>query len=708
MKKNILLFILLAIHTSSFAREGIWFPQLLASLNETEMRSMGMQISAEDIYSLNQSSLKDAVLQFGGGCTGELISARGLLVTNHHCGFSQIQSLSTIEKNYLKDGYWAKTDADEIPCPGLTVTFVREIVDVTNIVLQGLSSTATESDRTALVKLRSDSLEKVFSDGKGQKSFVRSFFAGNEYYLFKTEVFKDIRFVGAPPQTIGNFGGETDNWVWPRHTGDFSMFRIYANKENQSADYSKDNVPYVPKRFLEICASGVNENDFAMVYGFPGRTNEYITSPALDVYMNQTDPNRISIREKRLEVWKKAMNENDTIALKYASKIKSLANYYKKWSGEVLALRRFNALDVKKKYEAELNVSSDGKMKSIIDSIQYYNDLLRPLSFNNDYLTESLQGIELLGMASKFLSLEKLCSADTTSDAVIHTEIERLKGEFKGAWKNYSAPTDKIMAASMFKLAGNKLDPAYRPSLISSITSEEELTTKTNLYFSSFIKDSTQVVNYLSSFKKKSIKKLRKDPAFVFAKEFAGISKKLSAPMSEINGKLAILQRNYLALIRATDKKRMFYPDANSTLRCAYGKIQSVQPADGKVYKFMTTTDGILEKANTLNPDYKVPEKLAQLIKSKDYGTYAVNGSVPVCFLASVHTTGGNSGSPVLNAKGQLIGINFDGLWEGIMTDVAYDENYSRNISVDVRYFLFVVEKFGEASRLINEMKIVK
>ena len=707
MKKICLLLLVILNSNFSFAKEGMWFPQLLKELNESEMKSLGMQINAEDIFNVNKSSIKDAVVQFGGGCTGEVISDRGLLITNHHCGFSQIQSLSTIEKNYLQNGYWSATDAEEIPCPGLTVTFVRDIIDVSKIVLKDINDEMTEENRTALIKSRADSIEKINSDKKSKKSFVRSFFAGNEYYLFITEVFKDIRFVGAPPQSIGNFGGETDNWVWPRHTGDFSLFRIYADKNNLAADYSKDNVPYKSLRSLEINISAVKENDFAMIYGFPGRTNEYATSSAIDIIMNQTDPNKVIIREKRLEIWKQDMRDNDTVRLKYAAKFRTLANYYKKWQGEAMGLKRFNAVAIKENYEMEMNGKSGGKIKPILDSIKLYNSQIKSLSFISDYYSESLYGIELVNLALKFVKLENYSKTDTISDSLLMTEVARLKIDLISFYKNYSAKTDKKICAAMLKISDQNIPASYQPSALIDINSESDILKYTDKLYSSFLIDTSKVFLWLNNYSKKSIRKIQKDPAYIFAKEVADITQRMSKPMSEINAKLNKLQRQYLAMLRSTDSSKKFYPDANSTLRIAYGKIQSVVPADGKYYNYFTTTDGILEKSNSINPEYSIPEKLATLIKNKDYGNYAVNGTVPVAFLASLHSTGGNSGSPVLNAKGQLIGINFDGLWEGIMTDLYYDEKYCRNISMDMHYFLFIVDKFGNANRLIQEMKIV-
>ena len=709
MKKTFSFIILFLVFHSSNAREGMWFPQFLEQLNETEMRQLGMKISAEDIYSVNKSSLKDAVVQFGGGCTGEIISERGLLITNHHCGFSQIQSLSTIETNLLKNGFWAMSDTAEIPVPGLTVTFVKEIIDVTSIILANVSEDLNEQERNLIIKSKSDSLEKARADGKNIKAFVRSFYSGNEYFLFITQVFRDIRFVGAPPVSVGKFGGETDNWLWPRHTGDFSLFRIYCDSLNKPADYSKNNVPYTSMKFLEINIEGVKENDFTFVYGFPGRTNEYLSSSSLDLIYSQTNPTKIKIREERLNIWRTDMNSNDTIYLKYAPRFKTLANYYKKWRGENLGLKSFNVVEQKKSYESKINTMSNGLAKPILDSIEAVNTKLKPLSYNSDFYVDGLLGIEIVGLSQKFKKLITLSQSDTTSKEVLNKELERLKADYRGFHKNYSKATDRKICVAMLKLADKHLSIEYKPAFYSDLETESDFEEYTdNLFFGSLLTDTTAVMEYLTSFKKRKIKRVLKDEVYNFGLEINRVSQELNLKMAPLNIELGRLQRNYVSLLHSVDKERKFYPDANSTLRVAYGNVKSMNPSDGKTYNYFTTTDGILEKIDNSNPDFEFPAGLEKLIRDKDFGTYAKNGSVPVAFLASNHTTNGNSGSPVLNAKGQLIGINFDRVWEGNMSDYFFDENTCRNIAMDMHYFLFVVEKYGKATRLIGEMKIVR
>lgn len=707
-KKIIYLSLLFSICFEASAREGMWFPQLLEQLNETEMRELGMKITAEDIYSVNKSSIKDAVLQFGGGCTGSLISNRGLFVTNHHCAFSQIQSVSSIENNILKNGFWAMSDSAEIPCPGLTATFVKEIVDVTSLVLANVSDDLSEENRNAIIKSVSDSLEKSNGDGKNIKALVRSFYSGNEYFLFVTQVFRDIRLVGAPPVSVGKFGGETDNWLWPRHTGDFTLFRIYSNSANEPTDYSQENVPYSSKKFLEINIEGVKENDFTFVYGFPGRTNEYLNSSSLDLIYSQSNPNKIKIREERLKIWRSDMYSNDTIYLKYAPRFKSLSNYYKKWRGENLGLKSFNVVEQKVVYESKMDFESGGLIDPILDSIEVLNAELKPLSNNSDYYVESLLGIEIAGLSQKFQRLISLSKNDTTSLEYLNKELTRLKADYRGFHKNYSKKTDRAICVAMLRLADKCISQEYKPSFYSRLKTEEDFESYTDkLFFGSLLTDTTAVIDLLTSFKKRKVKRILKDDAYLFGEEINSISKDIANKMIPINVKLGKLQRDYVSIIRSVDKERKFYPDANSTLRVSYGNVKGMNPADGVKYDFFTTTDGILEKINNSNPDFEFPAALEKLIRDKDFGTYAKNGSVPVAFLSSNHTTNGNSGSPVLNAKGQLIGVNYDRVWEGNMSDYFFDENTCRNIALDMHYFLFVVEKFGKAKRLVDEMEIV-
>jgi hypothetical protein len=703
--------LLILLFNTGIAREGMWLPQLLKELNEGDMKSMGMQLSAEDIYSINNSSLKDAVLQFGGGCTGELISRNGLLITNHHCGFSQIQSLSTIEKNYLDSGFWAMKAEDELPCPGLTATFVREIKDVSNEVLFGINDTLNEETRNQLIKIRTDSIEKTI--GSGMKGMVRSFYHGNKYFLFIVEVFKDVRFVGAPPQSIGKYGGETDNWIWPRHTGDFALFRIYTGKDNKPADYSTENIPYKPAKFLTISIAGLEEEDFILVFGFPGRTNEYLPSSGLEVIAEQTNPNRIKIREERLSVLREAMSMNDTVRLQYASKFSSLENAYKKWKGELSGFKRFNAIGNKKLQEEKfiddiMNIPALNGDQNIFRNYKEVSDNTRPINHAIDFYTEAFPGIELVNANKRFTSLIELCDNKDKNDSTIQEEVFKVKKDFRIFYKNYNEWVDKKICKSMLDLSCASLDKKYLPVELNEKRSKDGSFNEyiDELYNESLVSDSTRLMKFLSSFKRKQVKEIKEDPAYRLSASFNTVQKNLQADLGKSNRELSRLQRIYMRDLIALDTAKKLFPDANGTLRVSYGKVEGTEARDGVYYNYFTTGDGILEKSETGIDDYVIPQRLSTLLKIRDYGRYGAKGELPVAFIASAHTTGGNSGSPALNSKGELVGVNFDRIWEGVLSDYYYDEKYCRNICLDIRYALFIIEKYGNAKHLIEEMSI--
>lgn len=694
------------------AREGMWMPQLLKELNESDMKSMGMEINAEDIYSINHASLKDAIVQFGAGCTGELISAKGLLITNHHCGLSQIQSLSVIDKNFLKDGFWASNREEEIPCPGLKCTFIREIIDVTSDVLAGISDTLNEEVRAQLIKSKTDSLEK--SVNIKLNGVVRQFYQGNKFYLFIAEVYNDVRFVGAPPISIGKFGGDTDNWMWPRHTGDFSLFRIYADKDNNPSVYSKENIPYTPKQFLTINIGGIKENDFAFVYGFPGRTNEYIPSSAIEVIANQTNPNRIAIRQVRLDIMKEAMNSNDTTQLQYAARYSTLENYYKKWEGELLGFKRFDLINEKKIREKDFNEKLKNfpellKDSSLISQYNSFSDKAKPLNFANDYFAEALSAIEIVNASARFKTLVNLYEENTNAEKKINEELLKLKKDFKEFYRNYNSSLDFKICKAVLSLSYSNLERQYIPEKIFIEGQRKDNFKKycENIFENSLLADSARLMKFLDSFKRNDVKKILKDPAYILSLSIAENQTKLQTNLRKLNSHISQLQRNYMRDLLTMNQTGKLYPDANSSLRVSYGKVESVAVNDGMNFNYFTTAEGILDKSKTNSIEYKIPQKLSELIKNRDYGRYGSGGILPVAFLSSVHTTNGNSGSPTLNSKGELIGVNYDRIWEGVVSDYYYDEKHGRNISLDIRYALFIIEKFGNAGWLLNEMKIV-
>ena len=692
----------------SLSREGMYMPQLLKQFNEKEMQSMGMMLSADDIYSESNPSLKDAVLLFGQGCTGEVISSNGLFITNHHCGFSQIQSLSTMERNLLEDGFWAASNKEEIPCPGLTVTFIKSISEVTEIILSGISDTLSERERAAIIRSRTDSLER--SDTTGIKSFIRSFYQGNRYYLFVAETFSDIRLVGAPPRKIGKFGGETDNWMWPRHTGDFALFRIYANAENKPAKFSETNVPYRPIKHFPINITGVAENDFIMVMGFPGRTTEYMPSPGIKTVIEQTNPNRIAIREARLDILRDEIRRNDTIRLKYASKFSTLENSYKKWKGELLGLDRLDVLNRKEHFEndflSRLRFNDPDGDHTLISQYAAISDSSRPLMFANDYFAEGFPGLELISVSAR---LRTLSAADTIANVETwKSDAQKLITDLRGFYKNFDKRVDERICKSILTLAADRLQSRYLPKQILEARENNRLDQYIESLYQSLLADSTRAIRFLSGFKKSDAKKIRKDPAYNLSLEIGRNYRSLTLELASVNSELSVIQRRYMHELMRMDTSGLLYPDANLTLRVSYGRVEGMKPRDGMRYEYYTTIDGILQKSKMGIDDYQIPKRLGEIIEEGNYGNYATDNSVRVAFTASAHTTGGNSGSPVLNAKGELVGVNYDRVWEGVMSDYYYSPEYSRNISLDMRYVLFIIEKYGGAGHLIKEMTLVR
>lgn len=715
MKKLIAFgFTFLIIQSYLRADEGMWIPMLIAK-NIADMQAKGCKLSAEDIYSPNQSSLKDAVVQFGGGCTGEIISSQGLVLTNHHCGYSAIQRLSTVEKDYLKNGYAAKNKSEELPSPGLTVTLVVRIEDVTNDILDSLTSDMSEAQRSKKIADISSVIEKQAVTGTHYEAKVKTFFYGNEFYLFVTETFKDIRLVVAPPSSIGNFGGETDNWIWPRHTGDFSLWRIYANKDNNPADYSADNVPYTPKKYLTISMKGVKENDFAMVYGFPGRTTEYIPASAVDLTMNSFDPNRVAVRELRLKIMDEGIHISDTVRLKYSPKYKGIANAYKKWQGEALGLKSFDALEKKKLFEAEFNkwvlqnVHRVEKYGSTLRQLDSLYALAKPLSRFSDYTYEAAFGIEIIGFANGFSELVSLAKKDSVKQIELTTLADNFKKRVEGFFKDYDERVDKIMFAELLAVYRDSMKqenlPAYFKTMNQKFKGDMDRYTE-YIFSKSLFASKEKILAALNGFTKSSVKKIEKDPTYVLAIAIDNNYDALTGNLPMINAAIALKMRDYMAAQREMQPQKNFYPDANLTLRIAFGQVKGYSPNDGMRYLYKTTTDGITQKFHTGNEEFFMEDKILSMIDKKNFGPYAVNDTMQVCFLTTSHTTGGNSGSPVINANGELIGTNFDRVWEGTMSDIMFSPDRCRNIAVDIRYTLWVIDKVEGAGYLLDEMKL--
>ncbi len=704
---TILLTLGLSISTL-FAKEGMWLPMLLKSLNESDMQSMGLKLSAEDIYSVNQSSLKDATISFGGFCTGEIISDQGLILTNHHCGYGQIQLHSSVENDYLTNGYWAMDHSQELTNPGLTVTFITRMEDVTSYILDSIPFDLSEKDRQVAIANRIKSKVAVTTKDTHYEAYIRPFFYGNEYYMFVTETFKDIRLVGAPPSAIGKFGGDTDNWMWPRHTGDFSLFRIYANAENMPADYSEDNVPFKPRYFLPISMDGVKKGDFTMVYGFPGRTQEYLTSHAIKQIKEVINPAQIELRDQALQIMNKHMKASDKVRIQYASKYASIANYWKKWIGENRGLEKVNAIQLKQEREAAFTNATAGieEYSSVLSELEKRYESIEDYALARSFFVEiPYRKMEMLRLANRFSSLVGRTNKEEDVD---EKTITQLKEQVKAHFKNFDLSTELAVSQVLLKEYKAKLDPKYVPAIMKGSKSDLLLKDYKGYVKKSTFLEEVQVMDLLSDWDKSSAKKVEKDPVYKLMNEFWGIYFNQVRPKyNTYSNEIDSLSKIYVKGLR-NHVPGTYYPDANSTLRLAYGQIENYQPRDGVIYDFFTSGEGILEKYDPNNVDFNLPERLVKLIEDKDYGRYAdEDGSLHVCFTASNHTTGGNSGSPVINGNGELIGLNFDRNWEGTMSDINYDIEQCRNISVDIRYVLFVVDKFANAGHLVQEMKLV-
>ncbi len=716
--KKLLSLALIVLTTCFQARsdEGMWIPLFLGEFNEAQMQAMGMKITADDIYSVNHSSLKDAIVIFGGGCTGEVVSDQGLLLTNHHCGFRSIQKHSSIEHDYLTNGFWAKDKSEELTNPGLTVTFLIRMEEVTAIVLDSINTDMTEAERRMLINRHIKSIKEEATKDTHYKAVVKPFFLGNRYFLFVNEIFEDVRLVGAPPSNIGKFGGDTDNWMWPRHTGDFSIFRIYADKDNNPAKYSEDNVPYQPKKHLSISLDGINEGDFTFIFGYPGSTEEYIPSYAVDMTVNTINPIRISLRGKRLGVIKKYMNDSPEIRIQYAAKQAGISNGWKKWIGENRGIKRLHGIEKKEAFEKEFqkwsSLTENQKYNSLLSAFKETYDELYPLKKNLYYVVEGGLGIELIKYANSFSSLVNISNSKDVSQDKLDKTVKRLKKSTSSYFKDYQPEVDKEVFAVLFKTYYENVDKDEVPEEIQKqITKYKEnfILFADEVFKKSMFASKDKIIDFLDNYKASQYKKIKKDPAYKIASAFIKQYKtNYYTKIAKLNSKLDSLMRIYMKAQMEMQPNKLFYPDANFTLRIAYGNVMGYNPADAVTYNYFTTLEGIMEKEDPDIYDYVVEDKLKDLYNNKDYGIYGNNGKMQVCFIANNHTTGGNSGSPVLDANGNLIGINFDRCWEGTMSDIMYDPDQSRNIMLDIRYCLFIIDKFAGAGHLVDEMTIVK
>lgn len=710
MKLLRILFILIVLQTQA-QQGGMWIPSLLKGMNEQEIKALGGKLTAEQIYSINQSSMKDGVPQFDGGCTAEMISDKGLLLTNHHCGYDNIQSHSTVEHDYLANGFWAYKMEEELPNPGLYVTFVIKIDDVTSKIYEGVNNLSSEADKQKKIQENITAVSKTYTKETWQEIMIRSFFDGNQYLLFVIENYKDVRLVGAPPSSIGKFGSDTDNWVWPRHTGDFSLFRIYADKNNRPAEYSKDNIPYKPKHFFPISIKGIKEGDFTMVMGYPGRTTEYLPSYAVEQMVNNLNPARIEVRDAALKVQDGFMRKDQAIKIQYASKYAGVANYWKKWIGERKGLIKSNAVAAKQKFEANLTekINKAGKQTeygNLLNEFKQNYTAIKDYAIARDYYTEVvLRNSEIMSFAYRLYQLEQVYLSKG-EQSFNDRKGSLLKG-FEALYKDYNKQVDEKVFEKLIAIYSKKSPQQFLPESVKNINIEE---TTQSIFTTSKLTSFEGLKTLMLGDAKTCIENLNKDVAYQLVKQIADAFNKNVAPKyDELNLKNTATQRTYMkAIMELSPKSARIFPDANSTLRVTYGKVKGYKPSDAVIYTPVTYLDGVMEKYIPGDYEFDVPQKLIELYNAKDYGQYAENGKMPVAFIATNHTTGGNSGSPAFDAEGNLIGCNFDRVWEGTMSDVYYSPEICRNVMVDARYILFIIDKYAGAKNLINELKIVK
>lgn len=713
LRKALIGLFTLVIVNASIAHEGMWIPSTLAKLVIGDMQDAGLKLSAEDIYAINKSSIKDAIVHFGGGCTASVISEEGLILTNHHCGYSQIQTHSSLENDYLKDGFWAMTKNDELTNPGLTATFVVRIEDVTSQIMRAMVD-LPDAEKDAAIAAMSNRLANEAIAGTHYEAEVKPFLYGNAYYMIVTETYRDVRLVGAPPSSVGKFGGDTDNWVWPRHTGDFSLFRIYADANNMPADYSEDNVPYAPKHSLAINMDGLEPGDFTMVFGFPGRTFQYLTSYAVDYTVNVENPDRIAMREASLGVIDAAMESSDETRIQYAAKQSRISNAYKKWIGQNMGLERYDAIGMKQAkekafYDKAMSTKGYEGAASLLSEFDVLYAKSEEFNSARNYFIEFYYyGPEMFRFAARFMDLLNPTSELTEEEKL--EKIDKLKEGLPGFYKNYNAEVDEGIMAAQWPLFDNGC-----PEVLSSETLDKYLggstdvgTAVAKLYGESILDNQDGLAELLDKSTKKVIKTLRQDPIYDATFQLieayrGGVSTGYGLFKDQENA----LMKAYLEALMVIMPDHKYVPDANSTMRLTYGVMEGSEPRDGVVYEPFTTMDGIISKYIPGDKEFDVPAKLLELHANQDYGQYATDGELRVCFLGSNHTTGGNSGSPTLDQYGHLVGLNFDRTWESTMSDIMFSEEICRNIMVDIKYVLFIADKYAGAGHLVEEMNLV-
>jgi hypothetical protein len=697
----------------SFADEGMWLPMLI-NKNYDEMKRLGFKLTAKDIYDINNSSLKDAIVSLGF-CTGEMISPEGLMLTNHHCGYGSIQYNSTVEHDYLTDGFWAKTKADELKAPEVTASFLVRMEDVTPRILAATNG-LPDAEKDAKLKEMMKTITDEVTKGTVYNAIVKDVFGGNQYLLFVYEKYTDVRLVGAPPESIGKFGGDTDNWMWPRHTGDFSIFRVYMSPDGKPAKYSKDNVPYKPKKYLPISIKGIKDGDFSMVMGYPGRTNRYAFSRELQNSVEKTNPAIIKLYGKRLEVMKADMDKDEKIRIALAADYARMANAWKYYLGQNEGLKKLNVITNKKELEEKFvkfaNSTPELKTKygNVFVNVNKLYDDYNPYVLKNAYYNLAGVSAGIVKYGDQFKGLTDALKKDQDVDS----KVKELQGGLDAHFKDYIAENDRKIMSALLTIYYNDIPKEDRPAIIAA-ASERSKSESVEEYFNRYTQDLFNGSIFASKEKTEDFLKnptmalLEKDPVYQYGMQMAEYRKTYIQNVNDFNTAIAKEKKAFIAGLMEINSTKNFYPDANSTLRVSYGKVSGYKGKDAVTYDYYTTGKGILEKVDPNNEEFAVPDKLIDLLNKKDFGSYAdKNGELPVAFISNNDITGGNSGSPVINANGELIGCAFDGNWEAMTGDLVFDKNYKKCINVDIRYVLFIIEKYAGADNLIKEMTIRK
>jgi hypothetical protein len=706
---------LLTLSITVKADEGMWLLNLLEQINLNEMQSMGLELTADQIYSLNNASLKDAIgaLDYGS-CTAELVSAEGLLLTNHHCGYGEIQNHSTIEHNYIKNGFWAMTREEELPNPGKTISFVVRFEDITDKILPLIGNDLGGLALEYKIESLTDELRKKAVEGTHYEAQVKSFFGGNKYYLIVLETFLDVRLVGAPPESIGNFGKDTDNWMWPRHTGDFSIFRVYTGPDGKPAKYSPSNIPLKSKYFLPVSIKGYEKDDFAMVMGFPGTTNRYATSFEVTQLLNEEHPNRIKIRETRQNILMQDMNASEKVRIQYADKYSRSSNYWKFSIGQIQGLNNLDILSRKLRIENEFKewLSQDpARAATYGEALNLIEEGVKgnvEINRSTQYLFESMYlSMETVSMGLNLRSLLELLSEENPDKSQIESEVSKIREKMESFYKDYNVPTDKKVTAAMLRLMLENVPETYQPSVVREISTKYkgDVNKFVEVYFKkSILPYREKMEAFLSN---PSLKTLSKDPGIAASMSFLESYFTLQSAGAGNEAKYETGKKLWISALQLMYPEREFYPDANSSLRFTYGTVGDYKARDAVYYSHFTTLKGVMEKEDPSNPEFIVSEELKDLYNKADYGVYGENGILPVCFTTNNDITGGNSGSPVINGRGELIGLAFDGNWEAMSGDIAFENELQKCINVDIRYVLFVIDKMGNAKHLLQEMMIV-